>query len=249
MVQISLDKASVEFGLFSGRDQSFRRTLVQAATGGKLLKNDRGRVAVQALEDIDLLVEPGERIGLIGHNGSGKSTLLRVVSRVYTPTSGRAVMTGSIGTLIDISLGMNPEATGRKNIYLRGAMLGLTKKTVDQSFEEIVEFSGLGDFIEMPLRTYSTGMQLRLSFAVSTIVIPDILVMDEWLSVGDDSFRAQAEARLKDLVAGSKILVIASHSKELLERTCTRGIVLEHGRIVQDAPIHEVTESYFGPKD
>lgn len=246
---ISLDKASVEFGLSSGRDNSFRRTLVQAATGGKLFKNDRGQVTVQALEDISLQVEPGERIGLIGHNGSGKSTLLRVVSRVYTPTSGRAVMTGSIGTLIDISLGMNPEATGRKNIYLRGAMLGLTKKTVDQAFDEIVEFSGLGDFIEMPLRTYSTGMQLRLSFAVSTIVIPDILVMDEWLSVGDDSFKAQAEARLRDLVAGSKILVIASHSRDLLERTCTRGIVLRHGRIVQDGPISEVTESYFGSKD
>ena len=246
MAHISLSDVGVQFALFSGKHQSIRSRFVRTATGGQMAQDEAGRVVVRALEDISLEIFEGERIGLLGDNGAGKSTLLRVISKVYTPTSGRAVINGSIGTLIDISLGINPEATGRQNIFLRSAMLGIPKKEIKAKFDEIAEFSELGDFIEMPVRTYSSGMQLRLAFAVSTVLVPDILVMDEWLSVGDQGFKEKAEARLQEIVNESKIMVLASHSRELLEKTCNRGIVLNRGEIILDAPIKEATERYFG---
>jgi lipopolysaccharide transport system ATP-binding protein len=153
-----------------------------------------------------------------------------------------------VGSLIDISLGINPEASGRENIFLRGALLGLSKSEVKEKFEEIVEFSELGEFIEMPLRTYSAGMQLRLAFAVSTIVRPEILLMDEWLSVGDEGFKAKASERLTAVVDASKILVLASHSRELLERVTNKAVWLEHGKVKMFGPSEEVLGAYFGPK-
>ena len=206
-----------------------------------------GKVVVQALNAVTLSLTEGDRVGLIGRNGAGKSTLLRVISGVYRPTSGTATITGTVGTLIDISLGINPEASGRQNIFLRGAMLGISKKEIRDRFDEIVEFSELGEFIEAPVRTYSSGMQLRLAFSVSTVFVPEILVMDEWLSVGDQNFKDKAEARLQEVVSSTRILVLASHSRELLEKTCTRGIFLDKGHVLMDGPIAEVAEAYFGP--
>lgn len=193
-----------------------------------------------------LSLAEGDRVGLIGRNGACKSTLLIVISGVYRPTSGTDTITGTVGTLIDISLGINPEASGRQNIFLRGAMLGLPKKEIRDRFDEIVEFSELGGFIEAPVRTCSSGMQLRLAFSVSTVLVPEILVMDEWLSVGDQGFTDKAERRLQELVSSTRVLVLASHSRELLEKTCTRGILLEKGEVAMDGPIAEVTERYFG---
>ena len=248
MTHVQLSNVGVEFRLLSSRDKSFRSGIVQAATGGRLFRDSKGGVQVQALHSVNLQLVSGEKLGILGHNGSGKSTLLRVFTRVLTPTTGSALISGTVGSLVDVSLGMNPEETGRNNVYLRGALLGLSKTTMDKYFDDIVAFAGLGDFIEMPLRSYSTGMQLRLSFAVSTISAPEILVMDEWLSVGDEQFRQAAQERLSQIVAMSKILIIASHSRELLERVCTRGVVLRGGRIERDGPIDEVTEYYFGAK-
>lgn len=245
MVHVSLTNVGVEFQVMTDRERSFRRTLVQAATGGLLQLTNRRKVFISGLKDVNLQMMPGERLGLMGHNGAGKTTLLRVLNGVFIPTSGDAVVSGTIASLIDVSLGMDPEASGMKNIYLRGAMLGLSRRLVDERIDEIVEFSGLGEFIDMPVRTYSTGMELRLSFSVSTIATPDILVMDEWLSVGDDSFRAKAQDRLTQMVSEAKILALASHSRRLLELNCTRGLVLEHGRVIKDAPIQEATEFYF----
>ena len=249
MVEIVLRDASVEFALFSGKHQSIRSTFLATATGGQMAQDPSGRVVVKALEGVSLAIREGERVGLLGRNGAGKSTFLRVVSRVYRPTSGTAKITGSVASLIDISLGINPEATGRQNIFLRAAMLGIPKKEIKARFDEIVEFSELGDFIEAPVRTYSSGMQLRLAFSVSTVFVPEILVMDEWLSVGDQDFKEKAETRLEEVVSSSRMLVIASHSRDLLERTCTRGILLEKGEVAMDGPIGEVTERYFGPKE
>ncbi|WP_370757356.1 ABC transporter ATP-binding protein [Parasutterella sp.] len=222
-----------------------KKTVMGIATGGKIGLTESGKTVVRTLDRISFSVSPRERIGLIGHNGAGKSTLLRVLSRVYTPTSGSIVIDGDIGSLIDISLGIDGEATGIENIFLRAALLGIPKKKVLQELDSIIEFSELGDFIKLPVRTYSTGMHLRLAFAVSTMINPSILLMDEWLSVGDKSFQQKAERRLNELIERSNILVIASHSKELIERCCTRVLWLEHGSIKMDGPAEEVCAAYF----
>jgi lipopolysaccharide transport system ATP-binding protein len=193
-----------------------------------------------------LELKDGDRVGLVGHNGAGKSTLLRVLSGVFVPTSGNASIQGSVGSLIDMSLGINPEASGRENIFLRGALLGFSKGEMKEKFHEVLDFSELGEFIEMPLRTYSSGMQLRLAFAVSTIVRPEILLMDEWLSVGDEGFKAKASERLSRVVDASKILVLASHSRELLEKVTNRIIWLEHGAIRMQGSTQDITPLYFG---
>lgn len=246
MANISFENVNVEFPIFNANGRSLTSRLLEVATGGRLDKDPNGRVLVRALQGINFEIVEGERVGLLGHNGAGKSTMLRVLSRVYTPQSGTANIDGRITSLIDISLGINPEASGRENVFVRGTLLGLSKSEITEKFEEIVEFSELGDFIEMPVRTYSSGMHLRLAFAVSTVLKPEILLMDEWLSVGDESFKNKAEERLTNLVDSAKILVIASHSRELIEKTCTRAIWLEHGQVKMDGPAKEVVAAYFG---
>ena len=246
MVQIQFKDVEVSFPIFNAKGRSLTSRILEVATGGKLDSDPNGRVVVRALSNISLTIENGERVGILGHNGAGKSTLLRTLSRVYKPSRGTAFIEGDVGSLIDISLGINPEATGRENIFIRGALLGLTKKEIRRDFDEIVEFSELGDFIEMPVRTYSSGMHLRLAFAVSTIVRPEILLMDEWLSVGDEDFKHKAEERLGGMVASTNILVIATHSQDLLNATCTRAVWLEHGQIKMDGPASEVSRAYFG---
>lgn len=245
MAKIEFTNVSVEFPIFNANGRSLTSRLLQVATGGKLDADPNGRVVVRALEGISFTFKDGDRIGLLGHNGAGKSTLLRALSGVYAPSKGTAVIEGEIGSLIDIAIGINPEATGRENIFIRGALLGFTKAEMAEKFDEIVEFSELGDFIEMPVRTYSSGMHLRLAFAVSTVVRPEILLMDEWLSVGDESFKHKAEERLLGVVDSTKILVLASHSRELIAKTCNRAIWLEHGSIKMDGPVAEVTAAYF----
>ncbi len=201
---------------------------------------------VRALSDLSFNFREGEKIGLLGHNGAGKSTLLRLLSGVFAPTTGNLEIRGEVGSLIDIGLGINPEASGRENIFVRGQLLGLTRREIESKFEEIVDFSELGNFIEMPVRTFSSGMHLRLAFAVSTVVRPEILLMDEWLSVGDENFKVKAESRLSELVDSTKILVIASHSRQLIEKTCNRAIWLDHGKIKMDGTASEVCAAYFG---
>lgn len=246
MVSIVFDHAFVDFPIYNADARSLKKRLIQVATGGQLGENEQGRVIVRALEDLTFKLQDGDRVGLIGHNGAGKSTLLRLISGVYEPTSGSATVTGDIASLIDISLGIDPEATGRENIYLRGGLLGLSRNEIVTQIDDIVEFSELGDFIDMPLRTYSSGMQLRLAFAVSTIVRPQILLMDEWLSVGDEGFQEKAERRLNELVQSTNILVIASHSRELLSKVCNKLIWLEHGKIKMDGSSDDIAPHYFG---
>jgi lipopolysaccharide transport system ATP-binding protein len=248
MVKITLEDAFVDIPIFNANGRSLTSRILEVATGGRLDADPDGKVIVRALSGISLELNEGDRIGLVGHNGAGKSTLLRVLSGVFVPTAGTASIQGSVGSLIDVSLGINPEASGRENIFLRGALLGLSKAQVSEKFDEIVDFSELGEFIEMPMRTYSTGMQLRLAFAVSTVVRPEILLMDEWLSVGDEGFKAKASERLSRVVDASKILVLASHSRELLEKVTSKVLWLEHGEVKMLGPSDEVLSAYFGPK-
>lgn len=246
MSLIEFKNVCVDFPIYNANGRSLKKRLIQVATGGQLGSDEQGRVVVRALEDLTFTLRDGDRVGLLGHNGAGKSTLLRLLSSVYEPSSGTALIEGDIGSLIDISLGIDPEATGRENIFLRGGILGMTKSEITEKLDEIIEFSELGDFVDMPIRTYSSGMHLRLAFAVSTIIKPQILLMDEWLSVGDEGFKNKAEIRMNELVKSTNILVIASHSRELVMHTCNRVLWLEHGRIKMDGDPTTVTAAYFG---
>ncbi|MBO9648747.1 MAG: ABC transporter ATP-binding protein [Variovorax sp.] len=232
MASISLKNVSVNFPIYGAGAASFKKTLAASVTGGRFGK-ETGVNVVQALSNIDLELKSGDRLGLIGHNGAGKSTLLRTLAGVYEPSSGEFVRQGSVSSLIDPSLGIEADATGVENIMLRGLVMGMSKRQIDELTPGICEFSGLGEYVNMPVRTYSTGMLMRLAFSISTSIEADILLMDEWLSVGDAEFTGKAEQRMKDVVAKSGILVLASHSPDLIAKECNRVIHLEHGRIVE----------------
>lgn len=245
MALIELKNVIVDFPIYNANTRSFKNTVLKAATGGKVGIYDQN-VIIRAIDNVSFSLKSGDRLGLIGHNGSGKSTLLRLLGKVYAPCAGIVRIEGTVGSLIDISLGIDTEATGRENIYIRGSLLGLTKKEINSRLDQIIELCDLGEFINLPIRTYSTGMQMRLAFAVSTMIHPDILIMDEWLSVGDESFKQKAENRMAKLVNNVQVLIIASHSKELIEKTCNRVIWLEHGKIRMDGEPRTILPSYFG---
>lgn len=234
MAFISLKNVSVNFPIYGAGAASLKKTLAASVTGGRFGK-ETGVNVVQALSNINLELKSGDRLGLVGHNGAGKSTLLRALAGVYEPSSGEFVRQGSVSSLIDPALGIEHDATGIENIMLRGLVMGMSKKQIDALTPEICEFSGLGEYVNMPVRTYSTGMLMRLAFSISTSVEADILLMDEWLSVGDAEFTEKAEQRMKDVVSKSGILVLASHSPDLIAKECNRVIHLEHGRIVEQS--------------
>ncbi|RFU45987.1 ABC transporter ATP-binding protein [Paraburkholderia sp. DHOC27] len=222
----------VEFPIYNASHRSLRKSLMRATTGGRVAADAAKRVTVRALDDVTFEFKPGDRIGLVGHNGAGKTTMLRVLAGVYAPVSGALNVNGRIVSLIDLSLGMDQEATGYENIFLRGIMMGMKPSEIEKKLDAIAEFSELGeDFLNMPTRTYSSGMLLRLAFAVSTSIHADIVLMDEWLSVGDAAFNEKAADRLDQVVQNSAILVLASHSPKLVEKMCNRVLTFEHGRI------------------
>lgn len=246
MSSIRLRNVSVEFPIYNAPARSLKNRVLNMATGGRIERKTDRLVVVSGLDDLSLSFGDGERVGLIGHNGSGKTTLLRVLSGIYIPTRGDAIIEGNCISLINISLGIDPDATGLENIRLRAAMMGMSPGEISEKVGEIAEFSGLGDFLEVPFRTYSSGMQLRLAFATSTAVRPEILIMDEWLSTGDEDFKERANARMADLVGSTRILVLASHSRDLLKANCNRVIWLDRGRVRMDGAPDEVLSAYFG---
>ncbi|MBO9644507.1 MULTISPECIES: ABC transporter ATP-binding protein [Pseudacidovorax] len=235
MTSLSLKNVSLGFPIYGASATSFKKTLAASVTGGRVGK-ETGVTVVQALSDIDLELKAGDRLGILGHNGAGKSTLLRLLAGVYEPTSGEFARIGSVASLIDPSMGIERDASGVENIMLRGLSMGLKRRQIEAMTPEICEFSGLGEYVNMPVRTYSTGMVMRLAFAICTSMTADILLMDEWLSVGDADFQAKAEQRMTEMVAKSGILVLASHSPKLLLKECNRFIRLEHGRVVSTEP-------------
>ena len=245
MAFINLQDVNIDFPVFNSTGRSLKKRLIHLATGGQLNEDASGVVVVRALENLSFTIQDGERVALLGHNGAGKSTLLRVLSSVYAPTHGTAYIQGKLGSLIDISLGIDPESSGLENIYIRGRLLGMTSSEIKAKTQEIIEYSELGDFIEMPVRTYSIGMHMRLAFTISTTLRPEILLMDEWLSVGDEGFKHKAQARMKEVLESTRILVLATHSRTLAMNTCTRAIWLEHGKIKMDATPQEVFDAYF----
>jgi ABC-type polysaccharide/polyol phosphate transport system ATPase subunit len=245
MARISLKQVVVEFPIVNAASQSLQLRLYQAL-GGKLTAHHK-LVVVRALDGIDLELKDGDRLGLIGHNGSGKTTLLRVLAGVYPPTGGSASIEGSISSFTDLALGMDPEATGWDNIIFRCAFLGLSFREAKQLSPAIAEFSELGEYLDLPTRTYSSGMFLRLAFAISTCIEPDILIMDEMITAGDAQFIQKAERRLHELVDKTNILALASHDLAMIKKICNRVLWLDHGIVKHLGPPEEALERYKNP--
>jgi ABC-type polysaccharide/polyol phosphate transport system ATPase subunit len=211
------------------------------SSAGAFITSDRNRVRyIEALRDVSFELKAGDRLGIVGRNGSGKSTLLRVLAGVYEPSRGDIDVSGVVAPLFNVGLGTRVESTGRRNIVLRGLMRGLSKQQAMAKIPEIAEFAALGDFLDMPVRTYSSGMAMRLSFAIATSFAPDILVMDEWFGAGDQEFRAKARVRMDEFLSNAGITVIASHSRSMLESVCSLGLWLHRGTMRAFGPIDEV---------
>jgi lipopolysaccharide transport system ATP-binding protein len=221
----------IDFPVYGAGSRSLKKTFIRAATGGTLAKDAADHIVIRALNNVSFEIREGERVGLVGHNGSGKTTLLRVIAGAYEPVSGEIEVRGRVASMLSISLGMDADATGLENLYLRGAIMGLRRHEIDPLVADITEFSELGDYLHMPLRTYSSGMAMRLAFAISTSVSADIVIMDEWLSVGDAAFFEKAQDRLRRLVDEAKILVLASHDEQLIRRSCNKLMRLDHGEL------------------
>lgn len=210
----------------------------------KFLRRDLKFNEFWALKDINFEIKKGERLGVLGLNGSGKSTLLKVVSGVLKPTTGSIQTSGVIAPLLELGAGFSPEYTGRENIYLYGAVLGYTKEFLDEKFDEIVDFSGLGEFIEVPIKNYSSGMKARLGFSIATVVEPDILILDEVLSVGDKKFRKKSENKIMSMFDKGVTVLFVSHSLEQVTRLCDKAIILDSGRLVAAGPVDKVARIY-----
>lgn len=245
MASIIFENVDIDFPIYEAKSRSLKTTILKSAWRSRLAEGDNGRISIKALSGIDFSLEAGDRVGLIGQNGAGKSTLLRALNGVYEPTSGLAKINGTVGSLIDISLGIDGESTGRENIYLRSALLGQSRSTINKIIDEIIEFSELGEFIDMPVRTYSSGMNLRLAFSIASILECEILIMDEWLSVGDESFQKKAEKRIGELLNKTEILIIASHSMDLIRDLCNKVIWLEGGAIKAIGPQDQIVAEYL----
>lgn len=237
MVQLTAENVGLTYPL----RQTFtlaRKTAPAALPGGQISGEGRSR-RVEALRDVSFTLSAGDRLGLVGHNGAGKTTLLKVLYGIYQPTAGRVSAQGRVDALFNISLGFRPEATGRRNIVLRALVNGWSNHEIEERMDAIVEFSELGDFIDLPFKAYSSGMAARLAFAVATTLEPEILLMDEWIGAGDASFRNKASQRMEEMADRAGIIVIASHSPDLIRRTCTKVLELEKGRMKALVPVDE----------
>jgi ABC-2 type transport system ATP-binding protein len=243
MTTIRLTDVSVDIPVYNFASVSLRKTLLGKTIGGRFAQSG-AHVIVNALRDISFTATDGDRIGLIGSNGSGKTTLLRVLAGVYAPTAGRCEVLGDVVPLFDTSLGMSGDATGLESIRICGALWGLSRKEIEAILDDVVDFTELGDYLAMPIRTYSNGMRLRLAFAVATARKSDILLLDEVIGVGDASFHLKAYERLRGLVQRSRVLVLASHSAKILEEICNKAIWLHQGALIAYGPVEKVVAAY-----
>jgi lipopolysaccharide transport system ATP-binding protein len=244
--EITIDNVSVFFPLYHGNARSLKKTVLAAASG-RVGKDKQHRVVVQALRDISFTLKGGDRLGLVGSNGAGKTTLLRTLAGIYEPVAGRVRLQGSLNALIDASLGMNVELTGRENIMLRGLYNGLSRTELSHLEDDVAEFAGLSEFIDLPVRIYSAGMMTRLGFALATAMRPQILLMDEWILTGDAEFMERARKRLEAMVRGAEILVLSTHQTDIVRTWCTRVLWLDQGRVHRDGPTDSVLLEYLGP--
>ena len=243
MVHITAKNLCLDYPIVGVVSQSLKNHLLSTATGG-VISGGAGIPVVNALRSVDFEMAPGDRVGLIGHNGAGKSTLLKVLAGIYQPTSGHLMIKGRVVSTLNLTIGMEQEATGYENIVIRGLMLGMKLKEILKYLDEISEFTELGNYLDMPVRIYSSGMQTRLAFATVTAMHADILLMDEVITTGDASFMDKAEQRLKGFMNRSSILVLATHSDDTIRKLCNRALLLDHGQIVGSGAVEEMLERY-----
>ena len=244
VVSLRLESVTVDFPVYSAGARSLKKRLLHRGSGGRIEREANNRLRVRALEDVGLALKHGDRVGLVGSNGAGKTTLLRVLAGAYEPTQGRVERRGRTASLLNVSLGIDSEATGFENIMTRGLFLGLRPEQVRARMDEIAAFTELGDYLAMPVHAYSAGMRLRLAFAVCTSFDPEILLMDEWLAMGDRAFVEKAQRRLQRFVQRAGILVLASQNTPLLQRVCSKGVLLDQGRVKCFGSIDEVLGVY-----
>ena len=244
MVSIDVQNAYVDFPIFDAKTRSLKKKVL-GKVGGKIGTDSKVPI-IEALQDITLSLRDGDRVGLVGHNGAGKSTLLRLLSGIYEPTRGLSRVEGKVAPVFDLGIGMDPEISGFENIMIRGLFLGMTRKQMEKRVDDIAEFTELGDYLAMPLRTYSTGMRVRLALGVVTTIDPEILILDEGIGAVDAAFLNKARDRLVDLVNRSGMLVFASHADDLLLELCTTAIWMDEGRMKMRGGLREVLTAYKG---
>jgi ABC-type polysaccharide/polyol phosphate transport system ATPase subunit len=232
---IELTSVALEYPIYSVKARSLRNAVLNLAVGGRLLRDGHDIIHVKALDNINFKLEEGDRLGIVGHNGAGKTTLLKVIAGVYEPTRGQINIKGRISSMVDIGLGVDWNITGIENIINMGRRRGFTTKQIMERIPEIVEFSDLGQFIDLPFKTYSAGMSARLVFAVATSFEPDILLLDEWIGIGDAGFVEKAKKKMNDILEQSRLMVLATHSHSLVQEVCNKVLVLNGG-----------VQSYFG---
>lgn len=237
-IAIKVENVGMTFRIVNNKTKSIKNYLIQRLKGNISYKE------FQALQDIDFEVYKGEVVGLVGLNGAGKSTLFKVIAGVLKPTKGKVTKYGSVAPLIELGAGFNGELSGIENIYLNGLLLGYSKKFIKEHMQEIIDFADIGEFIYSPVNNYSSGMKARLGFAIATVVQPDILIVDEVLSVGDYKFREKCEARIQEMIQNGTTVLIVSHSNSLIEKICTKVVWLEKGKIRQIGNTKECLELY-----
>jgi ABC-type polysaccharide/polyol phosphate transport system ATPase subunit len=245
MASITLDDVVIDFPLY-GMQPGLRSAIVRRTVGGLLQRSDEAnqRVVVRALDHVSLDLRHGDFVGLVGHNGAGKSTLLRVLAGIYEPIHGRCTIDGRVSPLFNAAPGLHPDDTGHENVITCGLLLGMSREEIERKVSDIGAFAELGDFLSLPVRTYSAGMALRLGFAIATAIDPEILLLDEGISAGDTRFAQHARERMKALISRSSILVLASHSDDLIRAMCNRAILLDHGKIIADGKVDDILAQY-----
>ncbi len=244
MVGLSADSVAVTFPLYHGESRSLKKSVL-ATAASRFGEPGRRRLSVEALRDISLSLHTGDRLGLVGANGAGKTTLLRLMAGIYEPAAGRVTTTGKVTALLDPGQGLNMDLTGRENIRLRALFNGCREAQIRQLQEDVAAFTNLGPFLDLPVRSYSAGMIVRLGFAIATAVKPQILLMDEWLLAGDAAFLGQAQQRLETVVRTADILVLSSHDTDIIRRWCNRVIWMDAGKIRADGPPDETLTAYL----
>lgn len=244
MAFIQLNNITLDLPIYEVQGRSLKRQVMRLGRTNAVADSNEGVIVVRALQDVNLRLETGDRVGLIGHNGAGKSTLLRVLAGIYAPSGGEIHRDGRVVPLLDISLGMDDNSTGWQNIRLRGLLLGMTHGEIAAKQQEIAEFSELGDYLDLPIRTYSSGMRVRLAFAISTAVDAQILLLDEVMGVGDASFMHKANQRLEDLHGRSDIVVLAMHSNTEIRRICNKVVWMDNGSVRMFGETEAIVSEY-----
>jgi ABC-type polysaccharide/polyol phosphate transport system ATPase subunit len=242
MTSLVLEDVSVDFPIY-GSQRSLRRVLFERATGA-FVQREKDRITVKALRNISFTLNEGDRLALVGHNGAGKSTLLKTIAGVYQPVEGRVLLSGTITPLFDILPGIDPEDTAYENIRTAGMLFGLSREKIEEIMPDIEEFSELGEYMGLPVRTYSTGMTMRLGFAFATAMDPGILLLDEGVGAGDARFAERAAKRMEDFIGRSRIVVFASHSNALVEKLCNKAALMQGGRMLAIGGVRDILDRY-----